>query len=127
MDDLYRENILDHYNNPRNFGKIPGADFTMEQKNVSCGDYIGIQVKIDKSGRSVTDIHFTGTGCAISIASASMMSEKVKGMDISEIRKMNSPDIIKMLGIKLSPVRLKCALLPLEVLQKILNTLPLVK
>lgn len=118
--DIYRENILDHYKNPRNFGRLekPGASY--EAGNPLCGDVIGMEIKtiIHHPSSVIQDIRFWGEGCAISQASASMLTEKVKGKNLEEIKKIGKEEILKMLGIELSPVRLNCALLPLEVLQK---------
>jgi len=119
--DIYRENILDHYKNPRNFGRLekPGASY--EAGNPLCGDTIGMDIKLithNPELQTIGEIKFWGEGCAISQASASMLTEKVKGKSLEEIKKIGKEEILKMLGIELSPVRLKCALLPLEVLQK---------
>jgi len=124
MDNFYRENILDHYKNPRNFGRLNRADSVYKQKNVSCGDMICMQVKCGSGngkGKTIEKIMFFGDGCAISIASASMLTEKVLGLEVKKIKKLKSKDIISMLGITLTPTRLKCALLPLEVLQQALR------
>lgn len=120
MDNFYRENILDHYKNPKNFGKIKNPDFSSEENNPLCGDKIGMQIKcnVQNSKRRINDIKFYGEGCAISVASASMLTEKVKGKTIKEVRKLKTDDILNLLGIELTPTRLKCALLPLEVLHK---------
>lgn len=119
MDDIYREIILDHFKNPRNFGKIrkPSASFSLY--NSACGDKIEIDIKT--KDKNIEDIKFRGEGCAISLASASMLTEKVIGKNIGEIKNLDTEDILKMLGITLTPTRLKCALLPLEVLQKTLT------
>jgi len=125
MDDLYREIILDHFKNPRNFGKLKNPTTTFSLYNSACGDRIEIDIKI-KSQKSkvkiIDDIKFTGVGCAISIASASLLTESVMGKDIKEVERLTTEDVLKMLGITLTPTRLKCALLPLEVLQKAVNS-----
>lgn len=121
MNSLYRENILDHYKNPRNFGQLPDATISHEENNPLCGDKIGMSIKL--SSGMVDKVSFYGVGCAISMASASMLTEKVTGKKIVEVKKINTKDILSMLGIDLTPSRLKCALLPLEVLQ---NSLALV-
>lgn len=121
MDTLYRDNILDHYKNPRNFGLLEPADAKHLENNPLCGDRIEMQIKCKTQkgkGTILEEVKFTGEGCAISIASASMLSEKVKGMDLSAIGKLTTDDILNMLGIILTPTRLKCALLSLETLQK---------
>ena len=127
MDDFYRENVLDHYKNPRNFGKLSDSDYSAEMDNPLCGDRIEMEIKLKvQSGRPlgkfkvIKEIRFYGEGCAISTASASMLTERVKGMEIDEVQKLNKEDILKLLGIQLTPTRLKCALLPLEVLHKTL-------
>ena len=123
MDNLYSENIFYHYRNPKNYGKLNKADLSGEKRNASCGDRIIIQVKLKAEGtegKIVEEVKFTGEGCVILIASASMLTERAEGKTISELNKLKMEDITKMLGIKLSYMRLKCALLPLEALQ---NTL----
>jgi nitrogen fixation protein NifU and related proteins len=116
--DLYRENILDHNRNPRNFGELDNPDTSHEGDNPFCGDHIAMHLHITHNPLHVTSIKFSGEGCAISIASASMLTEKVKGTKIADLRSMDRNDILKLLGIELSPTRLKCGLLPLEVLKK---------
>lgn len=115
--DLYREQILDHYKNPRNFGKIKEKSKSTHGENPSCGDSITIGITI-KNNR-IDDIKFSGEGCAISIASASMLTEHVKGKKITEIANINFDDIEKLLGIKIAPARKRCAMLPLTVLKKL--------
>jgi len=123
--DLYRDNILDHYRNPRNFGKIENPDFQAEENNPLCGDKIKMEIKLLTTHyplQTIQDIKFSGVGCAISMASASMLTEKVKGKSIAEIKNLKSEDILEMLGVTLTPTRLKCALLPLEVLHKAISS-----
>ena len=123
--DLYREQILDHYKHPRNFGHLDGADVSSEEVNVSCGDRVAIDIRFgtDKSGkRIVKEIRFVGEGCAINQASASMLTEKITGMGVAEILALGTPDIEAMLGATLTPSRVKCAVLPLEVVQKAIQT-----
>jgi nitrogen fixation NifU-like protein len=116
--DIYREIILDHYKNPRNFGHLPHPDAKVEEGNVTCGDRISIEVTASEG--KIKDIRFSGEGCAISQASASMLTEQAKGMDLSEIHKLDAKYILSMLGTTLTPSRTKCALLSLEVLQKVI-------
>ena len=116
-DSLYKEIILDHYQAPHNFGQLEYADKEAEYNNPLCGDKITMQVKLE--GDTISDIKFSGEGCAISMASASMLTDKLKGMKLIEVQKLTPDDITKMLDIELSPVRLKCALLSLEVAQKL--------
>jgi nitrogen fixation NifU-like protein len=116
MDDFYRELILDHYKNPRNHGTLDPHDISYEDDNPLCGDRIRIDLRVDSDNR-VTDVAFTGRGCAISQASASLLTEEIKGKTLDEIKQINKDDILDMLGIELGPVRLKCALLSLKVLK----------
>ncbi|MBI3576713.1 SUF system NifU family Fe-S cluster assembly protein [Candidatus Gottesmanbacteria bacterium] len=112
--DLYRDLILDHYRNPRNFGHLKNPDVVAEEYNISCGDRIVMEIKFKKK---IEDVRFSGDGCAISQASASMLTEKVKGVDKKNILAMTLEDITNMLGTTLTPSRVKCALLPLEAVQ----------
>ncbi len=115
MDDeeeIYKENILDHYKNPRNKKELKKCTIKHKETNIICGDEITIYIQIEKN--KIKDIAFTGNGCAISQASISMLTEKIKGMPIKEVRKITKENIIKMLGIPLSFVRTKCALLSLK-------------
>lgn len=116
MEDLYRENILDHYQNPRNYGSLDDPDISYEDDNPMCGDVIRIDVKLDEENR-ISQVSFSGEGCAISTASASMLTEKVLGKTVDEVKQIGKEDILDMLGIQLGPVRLKCALLSLKVLK----------
>ena len=112
---LYTEQIIERWKNPRNFGEV--KDFTAEghDSNVLCGDIIRMQLKIDKN--RIIDAKFTGEGCSISQASADLVADFVKGKDVDEIKKLNKDDVLKILGIEITPVRLKCALLSLKVLK----------
>ena len=116
MDDMYREVILDHYKNPRNKGTLDPHDFTYEDENPLCGDKLRIDVRLDDQQR-VKEVAFSGRGCAISQASASMLTEAIVGKTLDEVKQMGKEDILEMLGIELGPVRLKCALLSLKVLK----------
>jgi nitrogen fixation NifU-like protein len=120
--DLYREQILDHYKHPRNFGHLEGANIMSEEINVSCGDKIAIEILLSDDKKSITDIRFSGEGCAINQASASMLTEVVKGMTIVEVMKLDLPYIEKLLGTTLTPSRVKCALLPLEAIHKAVSS-----
>lgn len=113
--DMYRERILDHYRSPQNYGDIENPDITYEDVNPSCGDEIQMYAVVDDD--EVVDVKFDGQGCAISQASASLLTEKVKGMPVGEVREIETEDIKEMLGIELSPVRVKCAVLGLKVLE----------
>lgn len=115
MEDLYREVILDHYQNPRNYGTLDPADISYEEDNPVCGDHIRLDLRLE-NGR-VAEVRFSGHGCAISQASASMLTETIEGKTLEEIKSLSKEDIVDMLGIPLGPVRLKCALLSLKVLK----------
>jgi nitrogen fixation protein NifU and related proteins len=114
-DQFYREFILDHYKNPRNFGRIDGPDITHEEYNPLCGDLVGMDFRI--ADGVIEDVRFHGRGCAISQASASLMTERLKGMSLEEARRISKDDVLDELGIDISPARLKCALLTLKVLK----------
>lgn len=115
MADLYRENILEHYQNPSNFGTIDQPDITYEDTNPLCGDRIRIDVRIQDG--KIADIKFSGRGCAISQASTSILTEMVMGEDIESVRDLSAQDILDELAIPISPARVKCALLGLKVLK----------
>ncbi len=115
MDDLYREVILDHYQHPHNHGEIPGADISYEDSNPLCGDKIRIDLRIKDN--IVTDVKFSGKGCAVSQASASMLTDELIGKSLDEIKKLDKQFILDLLGIPLGPTRIKCALLPLKVIK----------
>lgn len=115
MDDLYRELILDHYQHPHNHGTIENADISYEDTNPLCGDKIRIDMKV-RDG-IVEDVKFSGKGCAISQASASMLTDEIKGKSLEEVRNLDKQAIFDMVGIPLGPSRVKCALLPLKVVK----------
>jgi nitrogen fixation protein NifU and related proteins len=119
MDDLYREHILDHYKNPRNHGTIEDADVSAEGVNPLCGDQLAIDLKIS-DGR-IEEIRFHGRGCSISQAATSMLTELAEGKTVEEAAALTKDDVLEELGIPLSPVRLKCALLGLGTLRLALN------
>jgi nitrogen fixation NifU-like protein len=112
---MYREYILDHYKNPRNFGRLEHADISHEENNPLCGDVIGMDFRV--RDEVIEDVRFHGRGCAISQASASLLTERLKGMSLEEARKIDKADVLEELGIEISPARLKCALLSLKVLK----------
>jgi nitrogen fixation NifU-like protein len=118
---MYREVILDHYKNPRGHGVIEGADAEAEGENPLCGDEIAIYVEFAEDGETISDIKFRGRGCAISQASTSMLMEMVKGRKASEIAAMPRDELLDEVGIPLTPIRLKCALLGLGVLKVALH------
>lgn len=116
MDDFYRENILDHYRNPRNKGRLENPTHSHEENNPLCGDVIHIDLHVN--GENVIDqVRFDGQGCAISQASASMLTEMLQGKTLDEAKELSKGDILEALGIEIGPVRLKCALLSLKVLK----------
>ena len=121
---LYREEILDHYQNPRNFGKLDQAKIKIRETNASCGDMIEIYLNL-KEGKNKTriveEIKFEGEGCAISLAAASMLTEAVKGRKITEVEKLADEDVFNLLGGKVNPGRVKCATLALAALKKALK------
>ncbi|HLA48514.1 MAG: SUF system NifU family Fe-S cluster assembly protein [Nitrospinae bacterium RIFCSPLOWO2_02_39_17] len=114
-EELYKENILDHYKNPRNYGEIENPDISYFDTNPLCGDELQMQIKI-KDGKA-EDVKFKGKGCSISQASASMLTEMIKGQDMEEIKKIGKKDILDAVGLQLGPSRIKCALLSLKVLK----------
>lgn len=116
--DIYSELILDHYQNPRNFGSIKNPSKKSIVFNPSCGDRIEIDVVLDKN--KIKKIKFRADGCVISSASASMLTEQVKGITKDNLKKLDKNFMIKLIGIKLGPTRIRCALLPLEGLHKLL-------
>lgn len=114
--EMYQEQILDHYKSPRNFGKIEDADVHARDSNPLCGDEIDLYLKLDGQNR-VADVKFEGRGCAISQASASMLTQALKGKSMEEVEKIDREFILNKLGIPLSAVRLKCALLSVHILK----------
>jgi nitrogen fixation NifU-like protein len=119
MDDLYRDYILEHYRRPHNFGVLEDAHAQHEGANPLCGDRITLQLRL--SGGQIAGVGFTGRGCAISQASASLLTDELKGKSVDDAAKMTSTDILELLGIEISPARLKCALLSLETMQHALG------
>lgn len=116
MDELYREQILEHYKRPQNWGEVDDADLEFEDTNPLCGDELRVQIKLDENGK-IGDLRFSGNGCAISQASASMVSEEVKGMPVEKLLELDRSFILDLLGIDISATRMKCALLSLKVLK----------
>jgi nitrogen fixation protein NifU and related proteins len=115
MDDLYRDEILEHYRNPHNFGILEQPTTAKEGANPLCGDRITLMLGINDQG-TVEEVAFTGRGCAISQASASMLTDEIKGKSLDEISLMGQTEVLKNLGIEISPARMKCAMLSLETL-----------
>jgi nitrogen fixation protein NifU and related proteins len=121
LDAMYREVILDHYKNPRGHGIIEGADAEAEGQNPLCGDEVTLYVAFEDDGDTIGDVKFRGRGCAISQAATSMLTEMVKGRRASEVATMPRDELLEEVGIPLTPVRLKCALLGLGVLKVALH------
>lgn len=115
MDDLYRDYILEHYRRPHNFGVLEQPTATYEGANPLCGDRITMMLGI-RDG-VVAEVGFTGRGCAISQASASLLTDEIKGKPVDEVAKLSTQDLLDLLGIEISPARLKCALLSLDTLE----------
>lgn len=114
--DIYREQIIDLYENPLNFGVLEPNDFSYEEDNPLCGDVVRIDVRLDAAG-CVVEVRWSGEGCAISQASASLLTEEVKGMTLAEVRAFPKERLLELLGVPLSMARVKCALLSLKVLK----------
>jgi nitrogen fixation NifU-like protein len=120
MDDLYRENILDHYKHPHNWSppqpELEAADLQFHDLNPLCGDELTVQLAVDSEDR-IVDVRFIGHGCAISQAAASMTSDEIKGMEVAELLNLDRSFVLDLLGIDISATRMKCALLSLKVLK----------
>ncbi len=116
MDDLYREEILAHYKRPHHWGELENPDLEFEDTNPLCGDELKVQLKLAEDG-TIEDLRFSGHGCAISQASASMSSDEVIGMNVEDLLKLDRDFILELLGIDISATRMKCALLSLKVLK----------
>ncbi len=117
---IYQQNIIDHYKHPRHSGSIEGADFVVYEVNTLCGDGLKFYIKLDESKEKISSVTFEGEGCAISQASASMLTEELVGMTLSDLSNTITKEfILDMLGVEINPSRLRCALLPLECLKKI--------
>ncbi|WP_122091382.1 iron-sulfur cluster assembly scaffold protein [Halalkalicoccus subterraneus] len=115
--DMYREQILDHYKNPRNYGELEEPTFSHVGENPMCGDEIRVDVNLEDDDETIEYVAFSGDGCAISQASASLLTQELPGMSMDELAEMDRDDIAEMLGIELSPMRIKCAVLAEKVVQ----------
>ncbi|MDH5506763.1 MAG: SUF system NifU family Fe-S cluster assembly protein [Anaerolineae bacterium] len=116
MDDLYRELIIDRYQNPHYRGELDPSDISYEDDNPLCGDHIRIDIRINQDD-VITEAQFSGQGCSISQASADLLIESIIGKPLKDIKALSKKDVLELLGIELGPVRLKCALLSLKVLK----------
>ena len=112
---IYQEELLDHYENPSNYGTLPNPDISHEEDNPLCGDRIRMDLLVEND--IIKEVRFSGHGCTISLAAASMLTEKIEGKSLTEIKQITRDDIMDMIGIPLGPVRVKCALLALKVLK----------
>jgi nitrogen fixation protein NifU and related proteins len=117
--DIYKETILDHYRHPRNYGDLPNANAHAKDANNLCGDVIEMQVRVNAG--MIEDVRFRGEGCAISMATASMLTEFSKRKRVSEVKKLRKDDLIRLLGADPGPARIECALLALGVLKAAVN------
>lgn len=108
--DMYQERILQHYRNPKNFGEMDHPDLSGEESNPLCGDHIRMDLRLDPSKSQITEVRFSGDGCAISMASASMLTQKLASQPLAAVEKLTQDEVLQLLGIPLSPVRVKCAL-----------------
>lgn len=115
--DMYRQQILDHYRNPRNYGELADPAFSHVGHNPSCGDELEFDVELEDDDATVARVAFRGDGCAISQASASMLSQELPGMTLDEVAEMDRDDVFEMLGVDISPMRVKCAVLAEKVVQ----------
>ncbi len=113
--EMYQETILDHYKYPRNFGVIDKASIKSKESNISCGDEVEMFLNINKN--KINEVKFKGKGCAISLASTSILTESIKGKNINEIKKMDSDDLFKLINVQISPSRIRCALLGFSALK----------
>jgi nitrogen fixation NifU-like protein len=116
VDDLYREEILEHYKRPHNWGSMDDPDLQFSDNNPLCGDELTVMLRVDGNG-TVEDVRFEGHGCAISQAAASMASDEVKGMKVDDLLRLDRSFVLDLLGIDISATRMKCALLSLKVLK----------
>ena len=117
MDNLYRDFILEHYRNPHNRGVLQPHDLHFADSNPTCGDELSMTIQLDDAKQHVADVAHDGRGCAISQASASILTDELRGMSLDELREMDPREVVENLGVPIGPARLKCALLSYKVLQ----------
>lgn len=114
---IYREKVIDHYKNPRNFGKLDNPDIEVKESNPLCGDDVELYIKLNKDG-SVANVKFSGKGCALSIAAASVLTEIISGKKLKDLKRLNKKDIMKALDLPdPGPSRIECLLLPIKALK----------
>jgi len=118
-EDMYREHILELYKSPSNFGILEKANKEATEHNAICGDEITVQLITEKG--KVKDVKFSGSGCVISMVASSLLTEKIKGMNIEDVMNLDKKDVLDLMGIKVTPARIKCALLPLEAARRALG------
>jgi nitrogen fixation NifU-like protein len=121
FDDLYREVIIDHYKHPHNYGILDPHDAHAEGQNPLCGDEVTVSIRFAEDGETIDEIGFEGRGCAISQAATSMLTDLVKGRTATEVASLPKEEILEEVGIPLTPVRMKCAILGLGVVKVALN------
>lgn len=117
---MYQQQILDEYHNPRNTGELENPTHQTKAENDHCGDYITVYLKVEDN--MIQDVSYQAEGCSISIASASLLSEKIKGLSLNQLNELSDQDVLELMGIELTTARLKCALLPLQAFQKAIST-----
>lgn len=117
MDNLYRDFILEHYRNPHNRGVLAEHDLHFADSNPTCGDELAVTIRLDDGRQRVAEVAFDGRGCAISQASASILSDELGGMTLDQLRAIDPRDVVENLGVPIGPARLKCALLSYKVVQ----------
>ncbi len=119
MDSIYREQLMEHYKNPRNRGKMDDAQVEVTENNPLCGDVISMQLKV-KDGK-IEDVKFDGSACAVTVASSSVLTEVLKGKSLEKAKKMSKEELLDLLGVELTTSRVKCASLPLEALHNLIQ------
>ena len=122
MDDLYREQILEHHRRPHNQGTLTAPSVSLEGRNPNCGDVINLQLQLNDAG-VITDVAFMGRGCAISQAGTSLITDELRGKSVDEVLALGSPFVMELLGVEVGPTRVHCALLGLETTQKAIASL----
>lgn len=118
-ENMYREHILELYKNPSNFGELKNPTHEYTENNTLCGDEITVQLLVED--RKIKDVKFNGSGCVMSLVSSSLLTDKIKNMDLGEVKKLTKDDVLDLLKIKINPSRIKCVLLPLDAVKKSLK------